>query len=229
VSKVRLYGATSGYVDVQAPDVAGDVTVTLPNGDIATEAYADAAASSATAGLATEAYADSAASSATTGLAAETYVDSAVSQLENYPAFSTTFLGVNFSPSTSYTKISCFNTSPSVNRGGFSVSTSAVTVPENGLYFVSWNVRLTGDGNIRSNTGVSIGVNNSATQSIYAAHSYIRDDSGHDETSSNASGILSLSSGDTLHIYGRREGAVSNQSSTANVGSFNVYKIGNAI
>ena len=45
MSKVRLYGNTSGYVDLQAPDVAGDVTITLPNesGPFATEAYADAA------------------------------------------------------------------------------------------------------------------------------------------------------------------------------------------
>ena len=31
MSKVRLYGDTSGFVDLKAPDVAGDVTITLPN------------------------------------------------------------------------------------------------------------------------------------------------------------------------------------------------------
>ena len=43
MSKVRLYGNTSGYVDLQAPDVAGDVTITLPNesGPFATETYVD--------------------------------------------------------------------------------------------------------------------------------------------------------------------------------------------
>ena len=49
MSKVRLYGDTSGFVDLKAPDVASNVTITLPNttGPFATEAYADAAAASA--------------------------------------------------------------------------------------------------------------------------------------------------------------------------------------
>lgn len=58
MSKIRLYGATSGYVEFGVPDVAGDVAVTLPNEDIATETYADAAASAAVAGLASESYVD---------------------------------------------------------------------------------------------------------------------------------------------------------------------------
>jgi hypothetical protein len=43
MSKVRLYGNTSGYVDLKAPDVANDVTITLPNesGPFATETYVD--------------------------------------------------------------------------------------------------------------------------------------------------------------------------------------------
>ena len=45
MAKVRLYGDTSGYVDLKAPDVAGDVTITLPNttGPFATETYVDSA------------------------------------------------------------------------------------------------------------------------------------------------------------------------------------------
>ena len=45
MAKVRLYGETSGYVDLKAPDVANDVTITLPNesGPFATEAFATAA------------------------------------------------------------------------------------------------------------------------------------------------------------------------------------------
>jgi len=45
MAKVRLYGETSGYVDLKAPDVAGDVTITLPNatGPFALESYVDAA------------------------------------------------------------------------------------------------------------------------------------------------------------------------------------------
>jgi hypothetical protein len=49
MSKVRLYGDTSGFVDLKAPDVASNVTITLPNtaGPFATEAYVDTAAASA--------------------------------------------------------------------------------------------------------------------------------------------------------------------------------------
>lgn len=43
MSKVRLYGDTSGFVDLKAPDVASNVTITLPNttGPFATETYVD--------------------------------------------------------------------------------------------------------------------------------------------------------------------------------------------
>jgi len=49
MAKVRLYGETSGFVDLKAPDVANDVTITLPNatGAFATEPYVDAAVASA--------------------------------------------------------------------------------------------------------------------------------------------------------------------------------------
>ena len=56
MSKVRLYGDTSGFVDLKAPDVASNVTITLPNtaGLFAAEAYVDSAVS----GLASESYVD---------------------------------------------------------------------------------------------------------------------------------------------------------------------------
>lgn len=163
---------------------------------------------------------------AITGLQSDVTANgTAITGLQSPAAFRTTFLSVNFSPSTSYTKLSCFNTSPSITQGGFTVSTSAVTVPSDGLYYVSWNVRLTSSTE-RANTGVSLGINDTQDDVIYAAHSYTRVLDGHDESSSNASGIVSLTAGDTLHLYGRREGAGGSQTSTASVGSFSVYRIG---
>ena len=49
MSKVRLYGDTSGFMDLKAPDVASNVTITLPNttGPFATETYVDTAVASA--------------------------------------------------------------------------------------------------------------------------------------------------------------------------------------
>lgn len=54
MSKIRLYGSTSGYVDLAAPDVADDATLTLPTGAdaIASEAYVTSAISSALSGVA---------------------------------------------------------------------------------------------------------------------------------------------------------------------------------
>jgi hypothetical protein len=50
MSKIRLYGATSGYVDLAAPAVADDATLTLPTGAaaIASEAYVTSALSGIT-------------------------------------------------------------------------------------------------------------------------------------------------------------------------------------
>jgi hypothetical protein len=202
MSTLKLYGETTGYVELKAPTSSAGVQVTIPAEPIATQSYVNTK---------------------------ESAINIEIEGLNAQPAFKTTFVAVNFTPSTTYTKISCFNTTPAVNRGSFSLTSSDITVPEDGLYFVSWNVRLIGDGVVRTNAGISVGVNDAVDESIYAAHTYIRDDSGHDETSSNAGGILSLSSGDTLHLYGRQEGAAGTQTSTADVGSFNVYRIGNAI
>lgn len=62
MSKVRLYGDVSGYVDLKAPDVANDVTITLPNesGPFATETYVDGVV----ADFATENYVDAAVATA---------------------------------------------------------------------------------------------------------------------------------------------------------------------
>jgi hypothetical protein len=57
MSKIRLYGETSGYVELQAPDVAFDGTIVLPNDPsaIATEAFVG----DSVAGLATESFVES--------------------------------------------------------------------------------------------------------------------------------------------------------------------------
>ena len=62
MSKVRLYGDVSGYVDLKAPDVANDVTITLPNesGPFATETYVNGAIED----FATENYVDAAVATA---------------------------------------------------------------------------------------------------------------------------------------------------------------------
>jgi hypothetical protein len=43
MSRLRIYGDTSGYLEIKAPDQAGDQVVEIPNEAIATESYVDQA------------------------------------------------------------------------------------------------------------------------------------------------------------------------------------------
>lgn len=137
-----------------------------------------------------------------------------------------TFVSVDFNSSTSYYRVSAFNTTPLINDSGFTISSSGVTVPSDGLYFVSFNVQLTSLGQ-RVGPTVAIGVNNSVDDSIVASHTYIRSASGHDTSSANGSGLLDLSSGDVVEIFSKRDTDVTNATnSTAGVGSFNILRVG---
>jgi hypothetical protein len=139
--------------------------------------------------------------------------------------FKTTLVSVNFNTSASYTKMSCFDTTPEINQTGFSVTSSSITVPETGYYQISWNIRLSGSGG-RSNSEVALGINDSVDDSLFAAHSYVRNASGHNISSSNAAGVVYLSENDTVHIYSRRESDITNAfNSTAATGSFNIHKL----
>jgi len=140
------------------------------------------------------------------------------------PKFQTSFVSVDFN-NASWTQEPVFDTTPLINIGGFGVTSSAVTVPEAGYYFVSYNIYFTSSGQ-RVNPGVAVGVNNVRGEEIRSAHSYIRVISAHDESTANASGILFLNANDTLHIYGIQEALDTATNSYAGIGSFNVYKIG---
>jgi hypothetical protein len=77
--------------------------------------------------------------------------------------FSTSFVSVDFNSSSSYSKKSCFNTTPTVNESGFSVTSSDITIPEKGYYFISWNIKFTSVG-ARPNVEVALGVNDSVNE-----------------------------------------------------------------
>jgi hypothetical protein len=139
------------------------------------------------------------------------------------PIFQTSFVSVNFNDA-SWTQQPVFDTTPLINVGGFSVTSSDVTVPTDGYYFISYNIFFTSAGE-RANPGVAVGVNGVRGEEIRSAHSYIRAANGHDESTANASGILLLSASDTLHIYGVREALSASTDSSAGIGSFNVYRI----
>ena len=120
MSKVRLYGDTSGFVDLKAPDVASNVTITLPNtsGPFATEAYADAAVS---------------------GLATETYVDTAVAAIPEIAG-----IGSNVVQTVKTTAFTTTSTS-FVNITGFAATITPTLATSKVLVVAEYSVGSSGD------------------------------------------------------------------------------------
>lgn len=124
---------------------------------------------------------------------------------------------VNFG---SFTKGSIFNTSPDVNQGGFSVTSTDITVPEDGIYLCSFNFRISSS-SARTNTFASWGINDT-NQGEYAASAYIRNASGHDNSSLHCTTIFELSADDELQVYFQRE---ANNATTTLIGSSSTVSI----
>jgi len=155
-----------------------------------------------------------------------TTLESDVGALESPLACKVTFVSVDFNGSATYAKVSAFNTTALLNETGFTVSASGITIPSAGLYFVSFNVELSSLG-ARVAPIVALGVNNSVDTSLVAAHSYIRQTDGHNTSSVNASGLVRLSANDVLELFAKRGSTITDATnSTAGVGSFNLYRIG---
>ena len=92
------------------------------------------------------------------------------------------------------------------NISGFDQpTTTQVTVPATGIYIVNVNLEINTGGagtNDRLSPEVVLLVN-STREAYRAAHSFLRSNGGHEETSSNHSTILSLTAGDTVAIQWR--------------------------
>jgi len=108
----------------------------------------------------------------------------------------------NVNGSTAYNEISWINTTPQFSNGTWSATGTAITVPNTGLYLVQVNWYLTASVN-RSNVGIRFAVNDVQEDEI-AAHNYIRNSSGHNESSANMATTLSLTAGDEVSIYAAR-------------------------
>jgi hypothetical protein len=98
-----------------------------------------------------------------------------------------------------YTEVSWINTTPQFSNGTWSATSSHIVVPATGLYMVQVNFYITGSAT-RSNVGLKFAVND-VQQSEIAAHNYIRNNSGHNESSINMATTLSLSANDQVSIY----------------------------
>lgn len=104
--------------------------------------------------------------------------------------------------STSYGEVSWINTTPQFSNGTWSATSSHVVVPNNGIYLVQVNFYITSTVQ-RSNIGLKFAVNDTGQTEI-AANNYIRNQSGHAESSINMATTLSLSASDQVSIYTAR-------------------------
>ena len=105
----------------------------------------------------------------------------------------------NVNGSTAYSQISWINTTPVFSSGTWSASATGITVPNTGLYLVQVNWYLTATV-VRSNVGIRFAVGTTEQPEI-AAHNYIRDNNGHNESSANLTTTLSLTANDVVSIY----------------------------
>jgi len=124
----------------------------------------------------------------------------------------------NLNSSTTYGEVSWINTTPQFSNGTWSATSSHIVVPETGLYMVQVNFYITAS-STRSNVGLKFAVNDTQ-QSEIAANNYIRNNSGHNESSINMSTTLSLSANDQVSIYVARlanSGTVSLQGTSSTI------------
>ncbi len=105
----------------------------------------------------------------------------------------------NLNSSTTYGEVSWINTTPQFSNGTWSATSEHVVVPNNGIYLVQVNFYITASV-VRSNIGLKFAVNDTQQTEI-AAHNYIRNASGHSESSINMATTLSLSANDQVSIY----------------------------
>ena len=118
--------------------------------------------------------------------------------ISNYAKYvGTGTLDVN--SSTTYTERSWINTTAQFSSGTWSATSSAITVPNAGLYLVQVNWYLTSSVQ-RANIGLRFAINDTQ-QSEIAAHNYIRSASGHNQASVNMSTTFNLSASDQISIY----------------------------
>jgi hypothetical protein len=126
-----------------------------------------------------------------------------LTSVKSFKTFMTADATVN--GSTTYTTKNVFNTAASINVGGFSVATSGVTVPEDGVYMVMANMMYNSTV-VRVNPGFRFAINGTG-QPEEALSAYIRSASGHNEASSSLSTMYNLSANDVIGLQFAQEGA----------------------
>ena len=129
----------------------------------------------------------------------------------------------NVNDTTTSTVRDVFNTSTQFNSGGFSVTQNQITVPAAGFYVLSFNCFFTSNSQ-RTNVGVSVDVNG-AEQLETSASDYIRNASGHDESSTHLTAIYSLSENDLISLRFFQLGGGGTVTLQGNNSSINLHKL----
>ena len=119
----------------------------------------------------------------------------------------------NTDASDTYYTPTWLNTTPVFSSGSWTVTTSTIEVPNDGLYLINVNWELTTDPNTNDRLGPQVAIAINGTPNEYAAaHSYLRASGGHGSTSSNQSTLMELDSEDLVsvqwleHTTGRTDG-----------------------
>lgn len=107
--------------------------------------------------------------------------------------------------SSSFSNFNVFNNTI-INEGSFSVSSSGISIPDDGIYLCSLLCKFTNtDGNSRTAPATRFSINGSAQGEI-SCSSYMRASSGHEESSNSLTTIYSLTSGDTVGLQFSNQG-----------------------
>lgn len=121
------------------------------------------------------------------------------------PAIFKTYLTADstVNDSTAWTQKDVFNTTPVINVGDFTVTAANITVPENGIYAVSVNALYQSAGP-RPSTLVRLAING-VGGAEEGRTGYIRNTSGHQESSAGFTTLYELEADDLLTIQFKRE------------------------
>lgn len=142
-------------------------------------------------------------------------------------AYFMTRLTANSNPndSASFTLRTVFNTTASLNVGGFTTDGNYIYVPENGLYIVSANVAYN-NAAARDVPGFRFSINGNG-QIENSLSSYIRVGSGHNEASTELVTAYQLLAGDSISMQFRLFGNTgTNTTIIASYSYINVWRLG---
>mgnify|MGYP000368534440 CR=1 FL=1 len=142
-------------------------------------------------------------------------------------AYFMTRLTANSNPNdaSSFTHRTVFNTTASINTGGFTHDGNYIYVPENGLYIVQANVAYN-NAAARDVPGFRFAING-AGQVENSLSSYIRVGSGHNEASTELVTAYQLNGGNSIRMEFRRFGnSGTNTTIIASYSYISVWRLG---